>query len=47
MEEWWYQIAQNIANIFNWVILELNLLVIKNGMKFLWYYKKNLSKNSM
>ena len=38
MEEWWYQMGQDIANMFNWVILELNLLVMKNEMKFLWYY---------
>ena len=44
MEEWWYQMGQYIANMFNWVILELNLLVMKNEMKFLWYYKKNIKK---
>ena len=44
MEEWWYQMGQYIANLFNWVILELNLLVMKNEMKFLWYYKKNIKK---
>ena len=44
MEEWWYQMGQDIANMFNWVILELNLLVMKNEMKFLWYYKKNIKK---